>query len=259
MNTEYLGIKDKEGHYRANLYSIQSSVIEILHYIPRELRDYTSHGYAHSKRIIKYLDEIIKICNDSGVNITDLEAFLLYASAWLHDIGCLIKRENHAKISAKMVEELQGEYIEGISDKVPFLQWIITGHSKEQNIEEMHEIQYLHGGKIRLRFLAAIFRLADACDIDRSRAPKVVYKFIKDELDEKSKEFWEGHQNIDSVSFDKDEEVIILSLQEKKKSDIIIREFKKEFESVMKILKVNKFPCREIKVLIQKYEWKTSK
>jgi hypothetical protein len=203
------------------------------------------------------LDEIIKICNDSGINITDLEAFLLYASAWLHDIGCLIKRENHAKISAKMVEGLQGRYIEGILDKIPFLQWIISGHSREQDIKEVPEIQYLHGEKIRLRFLTALFRLADACDIDRSRAPKIVYKFIKDELDEKSKEFWEGHQNIDSVSFDKDGGVIIIGLQEKRKSDVIIEGFKKELESVKEILKVNKFPCREIEILVQQYEWKT--
>jgi hypothetical protein len=245
----------KDSQYNRDLFSIQSSVIEILYYIPRTLKDYTSHGYAHSQRIIGYLDDMIRICKQCGNDITELEAFILYATAWLHDIGCLIRRENHSKKSAEMAEELQGRYIEGISDKLPFLQWVITGHSREQNINEVQKTQYLHGEKIRLRFLTALFRLADACDIDRQRAPKVVYKFIKDELDETSKKFWEGHQNIDSVSFDKDGGVIIIGLQEKEKSNVIINDLKKELESVKEILRDNKFPCLEIKINIQRYDW----
>ncbi len=244
----------KDSEYRAKLFSIESSIIEILHYIPRGLQDYTSHGYAHSKRVIKYLDDIIRIYDQYGAKLSDLEVFILYATAWLHDIGCLVERRNHAEKSAEMTKILQQNgYIDGISDELPFLQWVISGHSKKQNIHEVPKVQYLRGEKIRLRFLAALFRLADACDIDRRRAPKIVYKFIKDELNEQSKKFWEGHQGIDSVLFDPDEGSIIIGLQDEEKSDIIIEDFKKDFETIREILKTNKFPCREIKIFVQKY------
>lgn len=246
---------DRNSSYFWELNDIRKGVIGILHYIPREreLANFTSHGLDHTKRVIYHLNAIIKVCDEGRSGMTDLEAYLLYASAWLHDIGCLLGREEHSIKSAEMIEELQGRYIEGIEDKVPFLQLIIRAHSRKEELKEVPEYVYLYGEKVKLRFIAALFRLADACDIDRRRAPKVVYGFIKKELKSKSKKYWIAHQHVDSVSFDVEARTIVIGVQDEEKVAVIIRDFEKELDSIRTILEGNGFPCKELRVISQEY------
>jgi len=49
-------------------------------------RYYTVHSVGHSEAVIKILDKLTE-----GVNLSEYENFLLKCSAWLHDIGMLMR------------------------------------------------------------------------------------------------------------------------------------------------------------------------
>lgn len=234
-----------------NLHDVESQVVQILYYIPREveMKNFTDHGRAHSERLIEIIDDILEVCLKSDIEINELERSLLYASAWLHDIGCLIARKDHSIESVKLLRKYR-RYFTAVDDELlVYLEWIVRSHQKSQNIDEVpKEIRY-HRILIKLRFLSAIFRLADACDIDSKRAPKVVFDIIKDELSDYSKEMWIAHSNVVSIYFDYEEKSITLHLSNIDNTKIVIDALHEDLKSIEKILLEYGFLCISIKTI----------
>jgi hypothetical protein len=225
---------------------------------------FTLHTEIHSLQVQKILQQIIEICNknpEDKCKINDESEFILYCSAWLHDIGCIYGRKNHGKNSAKIIEK-NLDIIKGLDDYENIIMMICGAHTynrkKKDPINLMpKEIISPEGKCISPRYLSSIFRLADACDLDRRRAPKLVLRLLSDFMVDKSKTYWEAHANIYSCGFHNGN--IIITYFEKTDLDYLLYDdLKKQFIEVQSILKTFDFPiyCVKADYLDPSENWK---
>lgn len=218
---------------------------KILIFIPRveTLQDYPSHGIDHSVRVIEYIN---KFAESFDIDLNEEEFFLLYLASWCHDIGCICGRDNHHNNSIEILRNNSGIY-DIIDDKTKTcLKFIVTTHSKNG---ELDSVPVTYEG-IRLKFLCAIFRLMDACDITSERCPRIVYKYIESTLSSESRKHWIAHLNIVSVSF-YEGDICIDLFETNEALDYIQNEFLKEIESTKEILSDNGISF-EVKVITDK-------
>ena len=94
--------------------------------------------------------------------------------------------------------------IEGIGEYVPFLAPLSMAHSDDGKPKNRlntisDEPMPFEGGTIRLRYIAALFRLVDACDVNYQRGPHLVRKILKDEMGPKDIRYWKAHASILAV------------------------------------------------------------
>ncbi len=220
--------------YEHKLYVIKKAITYILRYIPREIPKFTDHGYEHSKRIIGYLNDVIDIYQESGGELNEKEIFILYASAWIHDIGNLEDRESHAEKSCEMWDTLKRQnYLFDLDNPVESgLKTVVKRHRSEEELDDIPERTHSCGDEIKVQLLATLFRIADSCDIDNRRAPEVVYDILQEELDE---EIWKGHMNIESVLVREGGKILVI-VHEEEVSGKQIEELREEIEKVNSVL-----------------------
>lgn len=185
----------------ARIKSIERYVARLLPFIPRGLPVFQAHGIEHSLSIIRNINQII---HTPGFDEQPHEVFLLYAAAWMHDLGylhpeTLVARKTHSAISARMIrqdptiQELVNE-----EEQDP-LEDIIQNHDTHADLTLVLE----NSSRFRTPLLAAMFRLADAVDIGADRCPPEVYSLIQDGLDVRSRMHWLAHQNIQKCTIEK--------------------------------------------------------
>ena len=236
-----------------DLKKIKEALKPTLMFIPRGLKDYTDHGITHSNRVEKIISQIIKLCNKSKnkeCKFNSTEEFLLYSTAYVHDIGCIIERDDHAKISGDIIEKYLSKYeiFEGIES---FLVQIAKAHSGDPNetILKIPDKQFkVKDEKVKLRYISAVFRLADACDIDIERCPDLVLKILEPTMSSDSKKYWEGHRDVINLEFDHDNERILILVKDKKTTKLIIDDLKKNIDDVKNVLEKYKFPFLNVDV-----------
>lgn len=169
---------------------------QFLTFIPRKLPEYSSHGVDHTLRIIN--KNINLFLGAWGIILNQDEGLLLYLDAWVHDIGCIISREEHASASIKLMQK--SKLLDPFPEKyVCCLKHIILAHRKNYSLIDVPD----ECDNVRLRMICAIFRLMDACDITRQRCPSAVYDIIKLELGDESNEIWKAHMNIKDLIYHK--------------------------------------------------------
>jgi hypothetical protein len=235
----------------ARLSELRVSVMPILEYSQRELRDYTIHGHMHSENVEKLLTDIILRCNMQGgdCSINPTEEYILICSAWLHDIGNILGRDNHNNKTCEIIDHLIPTEIAGVDrDHIESIKWICYSHPREVSIYGVPLETRYRSTVVRLRYLTAIFRIADAGDISSRRAPRGVYKIIKGKLTRKSDRIWRSYQAVRDVSFLPTENSIIMTATDKRKARPAASEFQAEFDEVEPILRRYHFPY--INVLI---------
>jgi hypothetical protein len=209
-----------------------------LRYLPREIPEFPSHGPDHSINII---DMIMDFVNKWDANLSEEEIFLLYVSAWVHDMGCLICRNDHQKHSVTMldrtaiVREILGEEL------YTCLKYIVKYHSSDEDLKEVPK----KWGRIELQKVCAIFRLLDACDITEIKCPKGVYEIIKistPPLSKTADEYWNAHMSIESLTFECPKIKIFVNNYEKCK--FLIEKLEREIsKDVADILIANGVSC----------------
>ena len=241
-------------------------------YIPRGIPDFTDHGEGHSSSIEEILmDLIIPTCNGSdniAIHLNDYECFCMITSCWLHDIGCIIERKNHGIRSARIVKELLGgTFVSfGFQELEQCIIKIISTHTdtdedKKKGILRLNDLikemevkisenERIEKITIKLQLISSLFRLADACDICATRAPTLVYKFIKDTFKEdKSKEIWLAHSEVIKLAVDSDKCCFSIYVDNKAKAQPVIEKFKKDLEEIKPILNSLEFPYTNIEVI----------
>jgi hypothetical protein len=215
-------VKRKELRWKLKI--IEGSLRPTLSYVPRGLENFTDHGCGHSERIIASIDDIIpKLKGSSGLNTS--EEFLLRSLAWTHDLGCIVSRKDHAARSAQILRKHFRD-IEGIGEYVPVLAPLSRAHSDdhrpENRIMSLSVVPIRLGGEmVRLRYLAALFRLLDACDASYQRGPKLVMKILSKEMNVKDRLYWKAHTGIIGVLIDPEAGKIILYVENKRKTAIV--------------------------------------
>ncbi len=182
---------------------------------------YTLHGYQHSKNVLTKLNYLLV---DASLN--PYELFYILSAVWLHDIGMIeypnnydipTARKYHHSTSVKYFKDYSPEYLENKTlpgefrltnkDKSAICN-IIKYHRRDENIKEVEEFFDRDGieNRVFLRFLCAIFRIADGIELDNSRAPFHIYERNKESMSYLNKIFWEKHFPINSIipKMDKD-------------------------------------------------------
>ena len=85
-NPVYKGISHPQ---KTILLSVSKYAEGFLRFAPRTIRNYPSHGIDHSVNIIKMINDFTEKWE---LKLSKNERFILYAAAWLHDIGCVKNR-----------------------------------------------------------------------------------------------------------------------------------------------------------------------
>jgi len=234
---EYKGISHPQ---RTILVTVSKFSETFLRFVPRKIRNYPSHGVDHSVSIIRMINDFTEKWE---IKLSKTERFILYAAAWLHDIGCVKERTPHNTISVDILFNSESicDSFNGLDNDLLFiLKDLIESHSSSYDIDMVP----VKRGQVRVRLICAIFRLIDACEITNFKCPSAVFAEIKDDLkkddgtiDTEAIEFWEGHMTIKDIGFFKPEIVIIVN--NSRKSRKIIERLKNEIESLQMIFREN--------------------
>jgi len=184
---------------------------QFLRFIPRNIKNFPSHGLDHS---------------------------ILYLAAWLHDIGCICDRDHHNEVSFEILLNNENicNSINAVNNSLHELKYIINSHSSDYVIENVPKIV----NKIRLQLICSIFRLLDACEISCTKCPKEVFELIRPTLekDQIAYCFWDGHMRIKTLTYKKPE-IIILIRDPNVNSKMIVDRLKKEINSIKSIFYEN--------------------
>jgi hypothetical protein len=242
--------------HEAWIGSLSFSVTPILTYIHRGIGDLTVHGADHCREVERIGIDVLQKCNrmERKCNTSSYEDYLVVASAWLHDLGNIYGRLKHNENSCKIIDKIGKEYLWGlVPNAVDLVKWICYTHLSSVDINGVDEFVDVEGG-VKLRYLAALFRLLDASDMANRRAPAPVYVLLKDSFeDADADKHWTSHQAIMDVSFPEDSELIVITVIDKDKAQLAVENFKKDFDSVKHVLAHYDFPWSDFRIkLIEK-------
>ena len=174
-------------------WEVRDRVIYFLRHIPRGIPDFTDHGLQHSIRVLKYVGRIIK---EYPVELNPEEKFIMALAAPLHDLGCLVRRDNHSKISVHIIERPEFRtLLEDLNPQtVRFLRYVILAHSRSYPLKKVPTDR-------NLPLMCTLFRLADACDITAARVNVILLDILTEfkELNKKAQSLWKSHLAIEDV------------------------------------------------------------
>jgi hypothetical protein len=237
------------------IFSLAMPTRHLLTYVTRSgAEDFTDHGIDHATRVSWLLQKMIKICEENGSEINEHEAFCLYAAALLHDVGCIINRENHAVHSVEVIDRVKDPHliISGfpIDELEDYIKWIIKTHSRSSGIplsDAPLERTY-RGKKIKIRLLCGLFRLADACDLFYERARRIVYDAIEPDFQSsESKDYWIAHMHVKWIYFIPETGKIQVLVSNKEKAKPLTNTLVAEVQTVEDLLS-GFFPCTDVQI-----------
>ena len=214
---------------------------------------FVDHGETHCVNIESLLFRIIP--PDVREKMSEYETFLLLSGVWLHDIGMLAKnagesdkqvRETHHIKSRELIrKDLSG--IDLTEDERYIVGEIAFFHRKAEDIgnaKEMYETQTGSAvSKVRIRYLCALVRLADGCEIAHSRSSRKLLEIA--DVDEEAKFHHEAHLHVSAVAFDYISHEIAVYLRVKNEEDALLLSnflkgnIEKELSSVKNVLYEN--------------------
>jgi len=211
--------------------ALAKSIFEGEKYVP--LPFYTEHGEEHCKAIENFLDQIIWKNGKAQLNKehdfipSPEEAMYLLSAVWLHDLGMWYGildneppehlQDTERVIKLRNIHEVRtSRYIHQKWAK-PDCSWqplekgwlanvsaYHRGHIPMSSFQPVKERgRRIKGKQIRLGVLAALVRLADACHVDKRRAPqRVMGLYISLGMPEEARVHWERADLIKDVRFD---------------------------------------------------------
>jgi hypothetical protein len=224
---------------------------------------FVDHGEVHCGNIESLLYRIIP--SNIREKMSEYEAFLLLCGAWLHDIGMLSRqpgesdeqvRETHHKRSRELIRKELPE-IDLTEDERYIVGEIAFFHRKIEDInfaKEIFETQISSSivSKVRVRFLCALVRLADGCEIAHSRSSRKLVKIAS--LDEEAKFHHEAHLHVSAIDFDHVSHEITVYVRVKHQEDALIlinflkSNIEKELFSVKNVLGENGIELSSVKI-----------
>ena len=191
---------------------------------------FTDHGPAHCQKVEEILDTVLfpptlDPSDPRAFCPNPEEAMYLLAAAWLHDIGMIygiFPNETEVLEGKDVPWEKNREEHELRSARFIRTNWHIACDWKDPEKLQLGEICVYHrhryplsdivpvvrgrtGEPIRMRDLAALLRLADACHVDASRAPADMKNLFRSfGMPVPAKEHWGLSSLVYDVRFDHD-------------------------------------------------------
>lgn len=200
---------------------------------------YTSHGIDHSQNVENIADALIPDHLKDKMNIDEI--FIILCSVYFHDVGMalLIKDGSNAEPGDyfKKVDEARRRHSEKtasfmlqnyeefglIKPQAEIIARICRAHSDIKNVDgskiytfaeimDRADVTNIDTVPVRIKYLAAILRLADELDVTARRAPGKRLKTI--DLPFESQIEWMKHQIFSGVSIDPNNWEIDLDISE---------------------------------------------
>jgi hypothetical protein len=238
--------------YRAIVLELSAYVNPILSFIPRSMPSYTDHGLRHSNNILKLLAKFQ--ANLSKVSppfsFSQEELLLLTLSAYLHDIGCIIKRERHNEHSAKLL--MEDPVFANLQDKLGAemlrcLKFIVLSHSSNYDLSKVATLKI--SPNVRIGLICAVFRLLDACEISAVRTSKILFDILNRnaKMGDDEKKYWESHLNIINIFFENNE--IIIDCEDIEKTKISLNHLREDLEKINEVLRQYNLVTFTIKIV----------
>ncbi len=241
----------KDATLQRKLESVKAYATEnLLRFWQIHAPHFVDHGESHSANIESLLIRIIPELVLS--KMTEYEIFLLLCGAWLHDIGMISKvqgesdkevRERHHIKSRQLIRKALPE-IQLNDDERYIIGEIAFYHRKAEDVNNAIEIYETQLGsvvsRVHIKFLCALLRLADGCEIANSRSSRKLLEIS--DLDEETKFHHEAHLHVSAVNFDLVSKEILVSLRVQNEQDkqllesFLKAELEKELLSVKDVL-----------------------
>ncbi len=174
---------------------------------------YTLHGYSHCEHVLFKLNNLLE-----RAELNQYELFYILSALWLHDIGMVEYPPNYSVKEARDLHHITSkEYFKNNFSKHYLKQRALPGkfefntddekaicdiihyHRRKENMEDVEESFERRGERVFLRFLAAVFRIADGLHLDNSRAPFHIYENNKETMPYLNEVFWEKHFPIKNI------------------------------------------------------------
>lgn len=167
------------------LEPIGDSAKKMLTYTVSKFPYYTPHNFSHSQNVEEILNWLVP--DEIKPKMNDYEIFLLLISAWLHDWGMVASKEEDAEEVRKLHHIRTEVNFEHFHDRINLslpeariAGRICRGHRDDDLFDSRYDDQFLGSNiMIRVRFLTALLRIADECDITANRTPEIIYYMIK--------------------------------------------------------------------------------
>lgn len=217
-----------------------------------DMEFYTNHGISHSERVLGYIVKFSELYKNSITPLSEPEMAILDCACWLHDIGCILQREKHAKHSVEIIRLLKKKGLLNLGVIEQHVEYVVLAHSGDLiKLDEVEELLPVSGfnDKVRLRFLCALFKLADKCDITSLRAPRTVYEILKmKNMPTTSDHWWVGLDNIISVELLPEQGLIRIHMGNWDDTNIL-NSLKDTLKISKDVLEINGFPCTKLEAI----------
>ena len=196
-------LKRRNPELFGRLLKIQEVAKSLLSYTQGKFPYYTPHGFSHSLAVEENLNWLLP--DDLKDSINSNEIFFLIVAAWMHDWGMVGKpeedpeqiRESHHLRTERFFEELHDKlFLTEHEGRI--IGRISKGHTKENLFSTDYDDEVFGSSiRIRRRFLAAVLRIADECDISHNRTPEVIFYSLSPKG--KAEEEFKKHLSISGV------------------------------------------------------------
>lgn len=248
---------------------LSHQIPESLQVVATHTEFFTDHGTSHVERVIAKLESLSALV-PGGLN--EREQFFLLTGSYCHDLGMFLcrlpneaareTRAHHNERSADLIERLvTGGYVNLDQFEVSVTKHLVRAH-RAVSLDDVPEEQSIEQFTVRMRLLSAMLRIADACDMDHTRAPEAVFRFLYDTIPSSSRQYWRQHQIVAAVNFNSEHGAIVISVQinggfvEKfdrmRMTNTLSRELENELASVSNVFR--HYGVRLVRVEIKDYD-----
>ncbi len=162
----------------------------------------TEAGPLHVQTVHRYLSSLLP--DERVEHLHDIELFCLLCAVYLHDIGRIREQKegvgiHHSVIGRDIIIEHAIEL--GLEEPEALtVGYIVEGHGRN-DLSKLCEIKGIAPfGLVRVRFLAALLRLADDLDMSYTRAPKLTESIVQPSEGIRGK--WTFRQCIENIHID---------------------------------------------------------
>jgi len=253
-------VENRDASLYGRLIDIRKKAEPLLSYTQGKFPYYTPHDFSHSNAVEENLNWLIPDNVKQKMHI--FEIFFLIVAAWLHDWGMVGKPEENAE-SIRETHHIRTEKnFEELHDKLHLSEHeariigrICKGHRRvDLRSNEYDDIVFGQSVKIRCRFLAALLRIADECDITHNRTPEVIYYSIHPK--EKAEEEFKKHLSIGGIGqLSEMHKIYIFAIATDPKGARTLREvaqkIQNELDGVKAILAENEVPLDIVELRLE--------
>jgi translation initiation factor 2B subunit (eIF-2B alpha/beta/delta family) len=206
---------------------------------------FTPHDATHCIAVENMVKDLI---NTTGINLTDLEKFILFCAVWTHDLGMFPKIQGKFCEAQKIPNEMRStENLRDIHDQISA--WYLLNYSDEimkisadesedeiivknaltnyartiSSISRFHRMKYdinecksdrfLKGEKVRTQALACYLRLGDTLHVDSTRFNRSLFDVLQiGQLDRSARLHWIKSYVVSNIYLDPLNETITVNI-----------------------------------------------